>query len=291
MDLSKEQLSQVIADSTWVAISHAIQNGNLKQFLENLQVNIRRREARDHVNPLVRKGAKYFSQNDEDGILLDIIRRCGIQRGTFIECGVGDGLENNTIILLMNRWKGCWFGGQQLAFSFGSSENLFFKQMWINAEEALNIYRSATDFLKVDDVDLLSIDLDGIDIYVVEKILQSGARPKVFICEYNAKFPPPIEFKVPYDPNFRWDGAGDYSAASLQTYANLMTGNGYTLVACNITGSNAFFVRDDYRSKFSDVPAAIVELYAPPNDGLLYTVNHRASPRTILSFINGEQGK
>jgi hypothetical protein len=51
-------------------------------------------------NPLNRFGAKYFSQGEEDGLTLEIIKRLGIKNGTFAELGVGNGLENNTLILL-----------------------------------------------------------------------------------------------------------------------------------------------------------------------------------------------
>src|SRR5947209_3607764 len=62
-------------------------------------------------NPLNRFGGKYFSQADEDGITLEIIKRLGIKTGTFAELGVGNGLENNTLILLANGWRGFWIGG------------------------------------------------------------------------------------------------------------------------------------------------------------------------------------
>src|SRR5689334_5694165 len=68
-------------------------------------------------NPLNRFGAKYFSQADEDGITCEIVRRLGIKNGIFAEFGVGNGLENNTLILLANGWRGFWVGGQDLAFN------------------------------------------------------------------------------------------------------------------------------------------------------------------------------
>jgi hypothetical protein len=51
-------------------------------------------------NPLNKCGRKYFSQADEDGITLEILRRIDARSGTFAEIGVGNGLENNTLILL-----------------------------------------------------------------------------------------------------------------------------------------------------------------------------------------------
>src|SRR6476660_9739248 len=52
---------------------------------------------------------KAFSQSGEDGILHEIFRRIGLEgAGTFIEIGVGDGLENNTLQLLQMGWRGLW---------------------------------------------------------------------------------------------------------------------------------------------------------------------------------------
>jgi hypothetical protein len=41
------------------------------------------------------------------------------------------------------------------------------------------------------DVDVLSVDLDGNDLYFTEALL-NVLRPKLVIVEYNAKFPPPF---------------------------------------------------------------------------------------------------
>lgn len=283
--MTESELSKVIANSVHIAIAHSTQF-NLRKCMEQLQVSIRREEARRHANPILRKGAKYFSQNDEDGILLEILRRCGLVSGTFVEFGVGNGLENNTVILLMHGWRGCWFGGEDLAFSAAPTDRWSYQKVWIKPDNAVDLMTSTLNRYQCADVDVMSIDLDGIDIYVVEKILASGRRPGVLVCEYNSKFPPPVDFRIAYDQNFVWDGQTDYSAASLQAYVNVMSLYRYVLVACNITGSNAFFVRSDYASGFHDVPNTISELYSPPNDGVIYTLNHAASPRTVRSFID-----
>ena len=61
--------------------------------------NLIRERQQAHPNPLTRYGRKCFSQADEDGITLEILRRIGIQDGTFCEFAVGNGLENNTLLL------------------------------------------------------------------------------------------------------------------------------------------------------------------------------------------------
>ena len=51
-------------------------------------------------NPLTSNPYKFFSQSDEDGITLEILRRMQLTNGSFLEFGVGNGLENNTLVLL-----------------------------------------------------------------------------------------------------------------------------------------------------------------------------------------------
>lgn len=44
--------------------------------------------------------------------------------------------------------------------------------------------------------------------------------------------------------DYSWDGT-DYFGASLASFDKLLRSKGYSLVGCNITGANAFFVRTD----------------------------------------------
>jgi hypothetical protein len=46
-------------------------------------------------------GFKVYSQNDEDGIIEEIFRRLDVKIGTFCEIGVENGLECNTLYLIL----------------------------------------------------------------------------------------------------------------------------------------------------------------------------------------------
>src|SRR5580704_10001151 len=48
---------------------------------------------------LARWGYTIYSQHEEDGMLAEIFRRIGCGSRYFVELGVGDGLENNTLAL------------------------------------------------------------------------------------------------------------------------------------------------------------------------------------------------
>ena len=59
-------------------------------------------------------GFKGYSQNDEDGILQEIFNRIGTTSEQFVEFGTGNGLENNTVYLLCQEWRGLWIDGSKL---------------------------------------------------------------------------------------------------------------------------------------------------------------------------------
>ena len=151
-------------------------------------------------NPLNRFGAKYFSQADEDGITLEIVKRLGIKIGAFAEIGVGDGLENNTLVLLANGWHGFWIGAEDLAFNHKLNPKRFvFYKTWVTVENVALLIRQGFESVGINELDVL--DVDGNDFYIARKLLTTGILPKLFILEYNAKFPPPIKWTIKYDAN------------------------------------------------------------------------------------------
>lgn len=234
-----------------------------------------------HPNPLNKFSVlNGFSQSDEDGISLEILRRIGLNSGFFVEFGVGDGTENNSLVLLACNWKGVWFGGEELAFNSEISNKLDFKKVWITEDNIVSLYKSLGE-----NADVISLDLDGNDIYLVEKLLLNNIMPKLFIVEYNAKFPPQVEFKIDYNASHKWE-RDDYFGASLKSFNNLFTSYGYKLVCCSLSGANAFFVSSDYAHLFDDVPKDIEEIYCEPFYFLRTKKMHPTSIRTILKLIS-----
>ncbi|QLF92474.1 hypothetical protein HW090_04405 [Pseudomonas sp. ABC1] len=63
-------------------------------------------EVERNANPIMSLGKKVYSQNEEDGIIFEILRRIGIRQGVFFEYGVEYGAENNTLALLACGCKG-----------------------------------------------------------------------------------------------------------------------------------------------------------------------------------------
>lgn len=220
-------------------------------------------------------GRKVYSQNDEDGILAEIFRRLNIEKGTFCEVGVEHGLECNSLFLLHKGWRGAWIDGNPeqegpIRSKFGELMRVNRLSVAIGFMTPANINDVIARSLEVigldaGALDFLSIDIDGMDVYLLEALEHT---PKVICIEYNAKFPPPVYKKQVFNPNNQWTGS-DYFGASLVAMEETASGKGYTLVGTNITGANAFFVRTDLLNDQFDASLTVDDLYNPPRYYLL----------------------
>jgi hypothetical protein len=228
---------------------------------------------------------KGFSQSDEDGLLSEIIHRLNIRNdGLFIELGVGNGLENNTLALLLGGWSGVWISGQEVAFETSNIPNLYFAKEWITKENLALLIRNSLASLQRNpsEVNLLSLDLDGNDYYILAEFLQiENLSPDIIICEYNAAFGPYLDWKQDYEPDHRWQ-SDQYFGASFSSLVTLCGHHGYRPVCCNPrTGANIFFVKQNAIEYFPEIPEDLANIF---EDGF-YQVNnkflHRINARIV----------
>ena len=239
-------------------------------YNETLQHNIRdeiaclKAEIRATMpdNPVL-AGYKVYSQVDEDGIIRALLNHLpeATQSRTAIEIGCGNGLENNTHLLLIEGFRVCWLDGapgnidfikRELGLSGKCKDRLMVAESNVTRENiSLTLHRFC-EFLATSEPDLFSLDIDGNDLHVRSRALEM-IRPKIIFVEYNGKFPPPLSVTIRYDAQHQWNG-DDYQGASLQAFSELLTG--YFLACCNIAGANAFFVRNEFRALFPDYPVA-----------------------------------
>lgn len=238
----------------------------LAQYLLLYQQLLAQERSKSELLPIL-SGHKAYSQNDEDGIVQEIFRRIGIGNRTFIEIGVGNGIENNTLYWLKQQWRGAWIEG-------GADNATFIRQTFaqpiargvLHFQQALVSADNVNELVAASgyagrEIDLLGIDIDGNDYYLFEAL--EGLNARLVVIEYNARFPPPARWRIPYRSDFTWDGS-DWFGASLRTMNDLFERRGYALVACNITGSNAFFVRTDLIGDRFPLVGNVSQLYQPP---------------------------
>ncbi len=236
---------------------------------------------------LIPFGQRVYSQSDEDGFITEIFRRIGETNRTFVEFGVGDGLENNTLALLLQGWSGLWIEGSEkqagkirrnLPRTLASGKlaliNSFITRDNIDSLISSKISESV--------IDLMSVDIDGNDYHVLEAI--KCVEPRVIVVEYNAKFAPPIEFCMKYEETHAWR-YNDYYGASLKFFEVHLRKKGYALVGCTLNGNNAFFVKEELVADKFLAPFTAEYHFEPPRFFLNWiSAGHRASYEPVESI-------
>lgn len=235
---------------------------------------------------LTRHGYKVYSQQDEDGIIAEILRRLGNRiPKSFIEFGVENGLECNSLRLLVDGWSGLWLEGDanyvqqiktHLAEYVGRSQ-LKVGHAFVTTQNVNELFASHG---MSGEIGLLSVDIDGNDIWVWQAV--SVVKPAIFVCEYNASWAPPLSIAQPSDEKIYWRGT-NYFGCSLEALTKVSAQKGYKLVGCNFSGANAFFVRDDLVGDHFHAPFTAAEHYEPARYWLRHLkAGHRAGIGPIV---------
>jgi len=185
---------------------------------------------------------RLFSQNQEDGMTLDLLRRVDARNHRFVELGSGLSGGNSAVLAAELGWSGLMVDGSatHIAQVQRRFPGVTAASTWITAE-GVNDLISQHGF--GGDLGLLSIDLDGNDYWVWNAI--TVCDPDVVVVEYNSMFGPDRAVTIPYDPAFsRGQHRFIYYGTSLAALASLARKKGYRLVAVEPTGVNAYFLRN-----------------------------------------------
>lgn len=253
---------------------------------ESYLLTLRSQERYQDPRRLLRYEHKVYSQNGEDGAIAEVLTRIGSPERTFAELGVGNGLECNTALLLAQGWKGHWFEGDGAAVA--DIRRLFARPLAsgkLVVEGGLLTRENAASKLRQagvpTDVDVLSIDLDRNTYWILEGL--EDWRPRLLVVEYNPGWPPGVSFVASYDPGGGWDGSY-YFGASLTALDRLCRERGYDLVGCDVTGTNAYFVRRDLAGGKFLPPFDAANHYEPERAFV-----HFSPARERRSFIGAEE--
>lgn len=182
------------------------------------------------------RGVKDHSQHGESTILYDLFDRIITPASyTAVEFGAGDGWHGSNIRMLMeDGWTGIQWDTDE----------------WITAENINALFAREVP----EDVDLVSIDIDGNDYWVWEAL---DWEPSVVIIEYNSAFPHGRSVTIQYDPDHQWRRDAHYGA-SMDALVALGEKKGYVLVA-EVAHANLIFVHDRHRSQVTPMdPSRVV---------------------------------
>ena len=296
-DINAIQIVSILRQEILLSQSRDLLNGMVKDIQrtshtthQTLIRDLQKDERYADPKRLERYGFSVASQNEEDGMLVEVFNRIGEGNRTFFEFGVGNGLQNNTYFFLLAGWLGWWIEINQPKVKF--MRHIF--------SAAINEGRLVIDDTLIDrdnieavtkklnipnEIDLLSIDIDGNDYHVFKAM--NRVRPRVIVLEYNGLYPPPLQMVGAYDANYVY-ADNTYIGASLQSLTELAEEKGYQLVGCNITGLNCIFVRKDLAAgKFSE-PATPLHLYNTPRHQLAWGGAFSVGPKPNFGPLHTE---
>lgn len=232
------------------------QNLMQKQLMASYQLGVK---AGLTVKPLHEIGFSTFSENTEDGVLLYIFSIIGSTNKKCVEIGCGYGRECNTANLLIHHnWTGLLIdaGEKQTAHAKNFFNSFIKREAYRPVVVRAHITKSNVNkIIKKNgfagEVDLLSIDIDGVDYWIWKEI--EVCNPRVIVAEIQCIWYSETAVTVPYDDHFEpgfMDGYGIYSGASLAAFDKLAKQKGYRFIGVERSGYNAFFLRNDIQSEY-----------------------------------------
>ncbi|MFA4981715.1 MAG: hypothetical protein WC592_04520 [Candidatus Omnitrophota bacterium] len=257
-------LKKIACKARGFLVSPLLKQENYSSAVCQLQLKLAYKlfaESKNRLPGIDEVGFKVFSQTDEDGILLYIFSIIGAAIKKSVEICAGDGIECNTANLIINHgWHGLLVDGNETLVKEGQEfykKNIHtwiyppvFVHSWITRDNVNEIIKK-NGFMG--EIDLLSIDMDGMDYWIWEAI--SVINPRVVVIEYQDIIGPDKALTAPYKDDFNaytyplTRGMPNFCGASLPALVKLAKKKNYRLVGCNKYGYNAFFIRYPFGEK------------------------------------------
>ncbi len=183
---------------------------------------------------------KKFSNFNEEHLLRDFIAELLTPdtSRTAVDIGAGDGIKSsNTYALFRNGWTGVGIEGHHrrarlLVQAYKKLPGVAAHRGFVtpfNVVPLLESYSIEREF------GVLSLDIDSYDYWVLDALL-ARFRPRLIVTEINEKIPPPVKFRVNYDPDFRL--THHFFGYSIESLSELCARHGYSLIALEY--NNAF---------------------------------------------------
>ena len=207
---------------------------------------------------------KIFSQFGEDGIIDFLLYKLNLTNHiAFLEIGTGDYEEANTRFLCETRSCRGLLIDKIKDLKFVQKRDFFWKNDIYFCQKTItpsNISSVINSYGFKNDCNLLSIDIDGNDFWVLKNIELSHVD--IVVAEYNPLFGSNLSLTVPQDDNFdRNRFKKIFYGASLTAIIELMQSKGFMFVGANSACNNAFFINKNKKEFFSNLKVEELKEY------------------------------
>ena len=186
---------------------------------------------------VVHQFERTFSQYQEDLILNEIFRYKGTTNEFVVDIGAGDGIRiSNSLFFRQLGWNSLLVDGNP--GKVGKKQGV--QKHWITLEN-INSILEKNNVPK--EMDLLSLDIDGNDYWILEKIL-ANYKPRVIVVEINGAYGDRDDC-MPYREDYNHKKERNpLHGQSMPAAIRLGKENGY-VHACTVRGTNLILIRED----------------------------------------------
>ena len=193
---------------------------------------------------------KITSQNNEDGIIDYIFSKIPNNK-YFIEIGFGY-YEFNSLNLIKKGWRGKLI---DIDIEESTALRCLLEKYYPKSQvKVINTKVTKENINKLilkeelnKEIDFFSLDIDSNDYWILKSMDLSNVN--VLCCEYNHWLGNNDKLTVPYDENFKFIDNGIWGA-SLLALNNLLDSKGFSLIAVESSGTNAFFINNKLAKNF-----------------------------------------
>lgn len=217
------------------------------------------------ASPLSAYSRNVTSQFGEDGIIAEIFRRISPRSRICVEFGAWDGKYlSNTWDLWHNQgWSAVLIEGdakrhRDLCRAVRGYKSAVAIHAFVTPDGESSLDQILVRLGSSEDIDLLSVDIDGDEYYVLQGL--NRVRPRVLVVEYNPTIPPELSLV---------QVSGDYFGASARALVEIAKSKGYGFVCC--TQTNCIFVDGADYPKLAIAEPDLVQVFFREN--LTYVVN------------------
>ena len=182
-----------------------------------------------------------FSHFGEEAVIARLLEQYPPQSRVCVDLGASDGVEgSNTFGLFHAGWHGLAVEPDPRRFAFlahalGRAEGVGLARCGVTPPNVVALLRA---FDVPTEFGFLDLDIDGYEYFVLDALL-AEFRPALMCVEINEKIPPPLHFRVKWDPAWRF-ADDDLFGLSIVALGELAERHGYAIVELHY--NNAFLV-------------------------------------------------
>jgi len=189
----------------------------------------------------------WYSDDGEEGVLAYLFEYINDSNKFAVDIGSAHGYGGSQVRHLVDKYD---WGSTEMDGGLWDPMHPRVHREWFTPDSICGLlekYNTPKEF------DLLSLDIDSMDYYILEKILINEYRPSIAIIEFNPIFSYNEPYVRTFDINYRKDSTSNYGA-SLKAFEMLFEHFGYTLVHTfdgteSRKTNNAIFIHNKFINK------------------------------------------